>query len=145
MRPSRTRLRSTGRAAGPAELLLEIGVEELPYQFIDPALSALRDAAARLLEAARLSSGTICAYGTPRRLVLVVEDLARHQTPLTKETMGPSKTVAFDQDGQPTRAAIGFAASHGLPVKSLHVRQTHLLGPEFGVDEEDFRVELNIG
>jgi glycyl-tRNA synthetase beta chain len=105
-------------------LLLELGVEEFPYQFIDPAMSALRDAAERLLDAARLSSGTICVYGTPRRLVLVVEDLARHQTPITKETMGPSKTVAFDQRGQPTKAAIGFAASHGLPVESLQVRQT---------------------
>lgn len=116
--------RSKDRAAGSAELLLEIGVEELPSQFIAPALSSLRDAAARLLEAARLSSGTISAYGTPRRLVLVVEDLARHQTAVKKEVMGPSKTVAFDQQGQPTKAAIGFAAGQGMPVESLQVRLT---------------------
>jgi glycyl-tRNA synthetase beta chain len=115
---------SKDRAAGSAELLLEIGVEELPHQFIAPALSSLRDAAARLLEAARLSSGTISAYGTPRRLVLVVEDLARHQTAVKKEVMGPSKTVAFDQQGQPTKAAIGFAAGQGVPVESLQVRLT---------------------
>ena len=125
MTQSRRKLaRSKGRAAGSAELLLEIGVEELPYQFIAPALSSLRDAAARLLEAARLSSGTISAYGTPRRLVLVVEDLARHQTAVKKEVMGPSKTVAFDQQGQPTKAAIGFATGQGVPVESLQVRLT---------------------
>ena len=125
MTQSRRKLaRSKGRAAGSAELLLEIGVEELPYQFIAPALSSLRDAAARLLEAARLSSGTISAYGTPRRLVLVVEDLARHQTAVKREVMGPSKTVAFDQQGQPTKAAIGFATGQGVPVESLQVRLT---------------------
>ena len=68
--------RSETRARG-AELLLEIGVEELPYQFIAPALASLRETAARLFEEARLSSATVATYGTPRRLVLVVENLAR--------------------------------------------------------------------
>ena len=120
----RTLARSKGRAASPSELLLEIGVEELPYHFIAPALVSLREAAERLLVAARLSSGTISTYGTPRRLVLVVKDLARHQTAIVKEAMGPSKAVAFDQQGQPTKAAIGFAAGQGLSVESLQVRQT---------------------
>lgn len=123
-RRGRTTIRSKGRAAGVAELLLEIGVEELPYQFIPPALSSLQDAAAHLLEEARLSSGTITAYGTPRRLVLVVKDLARHQTAVKKEAMGPSKAVAFDGQGQPTKAAIGFAAGQGVPVESLQLRLT---------------------
>ena len=115
--------RSKGRDRG-AELLVEIGVEELPYQFIPPALASLREAAARLLEEARLSSGNVATYGTPRRLVLVVEDLALHQTAVKKEAMGPSKSVGFDQQGQPTKAAIGFAAGQGLSVDSLQVRQT---------------------
>lgn len=112
------------RLSGSAELLLEIGVEELPYQFIAPALSAVKDHAGRLFQEARLSCGSIKAYGTPRRLALVVEGLAIHQTSVTKETMGPSKSVAFDQTGQPTKAAIGFATGQGVPVESLQVRQT---------------------
>jgi glycyl-tRNA synthetase beta chain len=124
IRSRRSLARSKGRTAGPAELLLEIGVEELPYQFIPPALSLLQDTAARLLEAARLSSESISVYGTPRRLVLVVKDLARHQRAVTREAMGPSKAVAFDQQGQPTKAAIGFAAGQGVPVVRLQVRQT---------------------
>jgi glycyl-tRNA synthetase beta chain len=122
-RPGRNTTRSHARAGG-AELLLEIGVEELPYQFISPALASLRHDARGLLEEARLSSRSITAFGTPRRLVLVVEDLARHQTAVTKEVMGPSKSVGFDAQGQPTKAAIGFAAGQGMPVESLQVRPT---------------------
>jgi glycyl-tRNA synthetase beta chain len=112
------------RSLGSAELLLEIGVEELPYQFITPALASLKDHAGRLFEEARLSAGSINVYGTPRRLLLVVESLAAHQTAVTKETMGPSKSVAYDQAGRPTKAAIGFAAGQGVAVENLQVRQT---------------------
>jgi glycyl-tRNA synthetase beta chain len=115
--------RSTGRTRA-AELLLEIGVEELPYQFIAPALGALRDGAARLLAEVRLSSGRISTFGTPRRLGLRVEELALHQTAVNKEVMGPSKSVAYDPQGQPTKAAIGFAAGQGVPVGRLELRPT---------------------
>lgn len=111
-------------SSGTAELLLEIGVEELPYQFIAPALSSLTEQAAFAFGYHRLSSGSINAYGTPRRLLLVVERLAIHQAAFTNEAMGPSKSVAFDQAGQPTKAAIGFARGQGVPVESLRVRQT---------------------
>ena len=119
-----------------AELLLEIGVEELPYQFIAPALSSLKDQAALFFGFHRLSSGSINAYGTPRRLVLVVEGLAIHQAAFTNEAMGPSKSVAFDQAGQPTKAAIGFARGQGVPVESLQVRQTPRGEYLFAVKEE---------
>ena len=107
-----------------AELLLEIGVEELPYQFIAPTLSLLIEQTAFAFGYHRLSSGSINAYGTPRRLVLVVERLAIHQAAFMNEAMGPSKSVAFDQAGQPTKAAIGFARGQGVPVENLRVRQT---------------------
>jgi glycyl-tRNA synthetase beta chain len=115
---------SKAHSSGTAELLLEIGVEELPYQFIAPALSSLTEQAAIAFGYHRLSSGSINAYGTPRRLLLVVERLAIHQAAFTNEAMGPSKSVAFDQAGQPTKAAIGFARGQGVPVESLRVRQT---------------------
>lgn len=105
-------------------MLLEIGTEELPFEFIVPALTSLREQAEHLLGEARLSSGSINTYGTPRRLVLVVEGLAVHQAAIVKEAMGPSKSVAFDQAGQPTKAAIGFATGQGVPVESLEVRST---------------------
>ena len=135
MNRGRKVIRSKSRARG-AELLLEIGVEELPYQFISPALASLREAATQLFQDARLSSRTIATYGTPRRLVLVVEDLARHQTAVKKEVMGPSKTVGFDQQGQPTKAAIGFAAGQGVSVDRLEVRQTQKGEYVFAVKED---------
>ncbi|NOT22997.1 MAG: glycine--tRNA ligase subunit beta [Nitrospiraceae bacterium] len=116
-----------GRRPSPvtaAELLLEIGVEELPYQFIVPALASLKDSAEQLLKDQRLTFQAVRTLGTPRRLTLVVDGLATQQTSMVKEAMGPSKTVAFDQIGQPTRAATGFAAGQGVAVQELQIRQT---------------------
>src|SRR4030088_1058812 len=84
-----------------AELLLEIGVEELPYQFIAPALAVLKGSAEQMLKDQRLSFQSARTLGTPRRLTLVVEGLVTQQTSMVKEVMGPSKAVAFDQVGQP--------------------------------------------
>jgi glycyl-tRNA synthetase beta chain len=106
------------------ELLLEIGVEELPYQFIAPALAALKDLAEQMLKAQRLPFESARTLGTPRRLTLVIEGLATRQVSMIKEAMGPSKAVAFDQAGQPTKAAIGFAAGQGVAVQELQIRQT---------------------
>jgi len=111
-------------AAAGAECLLEIGVEELPYQFVTPALRSLAESAERLLKEQRLAHGTVKTVGTPRRLVLVIQQLATRQTSAEKEAMGPSKAVAFDPAGQPTKAALGFAASHGVAVTDLEVRAT---------------------
>lgn len=116
--------RRPGNRPAVAELLLEIGTEELPYQFIQPALRALADSAERLLKEHRLSHGAIRTLATPRRLVLAVDALANRQTPTVKEAMGPSKAVAFDAGGQATRAAIGFAGSQGLAVTDLEIRLT---------------------
>lgn len=107
-----------------AELLLEIGVEELPYQFIAPALASLKESAERLFNDQRLTFQSVRTMGTPRRLTIVVDGLAARQASMVKEAMGPSKAVAFDQTGQPTRAAIGFAAGQGVAVQELQVRQT---------------------
>lgn len=127
-----------------AELLLEIGVEELPYQFIKPALVSLQKDAGTLFEYHRLSLGSMKIYGTPRRLVLAVESLATHQTPTTIEAQGPSKKVAFDQSGQPTKAAIGFAAGQGVSVESLEVRQTPKGEYVFAAKEEKGRPAITV-
>lgn len=123
-----------------AELLFEIGIEELPYQFVKKAVSAdsdLEQAAGLILGSDKnIKFGKAKAYGTPRRLVLVIEDLATHQTPTSIEIQGPSKKVAFDQYGQPTKAAIGFASGQGVTVESLQVRQTAKGEYMFAVKED---------
>ncbi|MCP9442971.1 MAG: glycine--tRNA ligase subunit beta [Nitrospira sp.] len=106
------------------DLLIEVGVEELPSQFIAPALAAMKESSERLLKDQRLAFRAIRMMGTPRRLTMVVEGLAVRQAGVVKETMGPPKAAAFDQAGQPTRAAIGFASTHGVPVQNLEVRRT---------------------
>ncbi len=131
-----------GRLPSPvtaAELLLEIGVEELPYQFIAPALAVLKDSAEQLFNDQRLAFQSTRTMGTPRRLTLVVEGLATQQTSMVKETMGPSTAVAFDQAGQPTRAATGFAAGQGVTVQELQVRRTPKGEYLFAVKQEQGR------
>jgi glycyl-tRNA synthetase beta chain len=123
-----------------AELLLEIGVEELPYQFIAPALATLKDSSEQLFKDQRLAFQSVRTLGTPRRLTLVVEGLATQQTSMVKEAMGPSKAVAFDSAGQPTRAATGFAAGQGVAVQDLQFRQTPKGEYLFAVKQEDGRL-----
>ncbi|OAI48908.1 hypothetical protein AYO43_03370 [Nitrospira sp. SCGC AG-212-E16] len=122
-----------------AELLLEIGVEELPYQFIAPALAALKDSAEQLFKDQRLRFQSSRTLGTPRRLTLVVEGLAAQQTSIVKEAMGPSKAVAFDPAGQPTRAATGFATGQGVAVQDLQIRRTPKGEYLFAVKQEQGR------
>src|SRR5919112_1809399 len=99
MPPNKTLTKSASRSRVQAttELLLEIGTEELPYQFVTPALRALQQGAETLLKDLRLTYGSIRTMGTPRRLVLLIEGLATQQASALKEAMGPSKAVAFDQ------------------------------------------------
>ena len=123
-RPTTTKKGRGTSAPSLAELLLEIGVEELPYQFIVPALASLKEGAERLLNDQRLAFQSVRTMGTPRRLTIVVDGLAVKQMSMTKEAMGPSKAVAFDQAGQPTKAALGFAAGQGVGVQDLEIRQT---------------------
>lgn len=120
-RPRRASARSRD-ATG--DFLLEIGTEELPYQFVAPALSGLAQKAESLLKENRLGCGSVRVLGTPRRLALFVDSLKAYQDPAVKEVQGPSKAVAFDPAGQPTKAAMGFAASQNVPVGELEVRQT---------------------
>ncbi|HEY4222774.1 MAG TPA: glycine--tRNA ligase subunit beta [Myxococcota bacterium] len=97
-----------------SELLFEIGVEELPAGFIDPALTFLADKLAAELDALRLPHSAVVAEGTPRRLALMVNEVAARQADLTREVTGPSWSVAFDDAGQPTPAGQGFMKKNGL-------------------------------
>jgi glycyl-tRNA synthetase beta chain len=105
-------------------LLLEIGTEEIPAGYIDPALAALESMLAQKLASARIAHGRIRTFGTPRRLAATVEDLAERQKSQTSEIIGPPKRAAFDAAGRPTVAAMKFAEKVGLPVNRLRVAAT---------------------
>ncbi len=106
-----------------APFLLEIGVEELPPDDLEAALTQLAQVVPNGLQESRLEHGAVRIHGTPRRLVVHVEDLAPRQTDLRRTRKGPPADRAFDASGTPTQAAIGFAASCGLAVEQLTTQE----------------------
>src|SRR5919202_554486 len=109
-------------AATTHDVLLEIGVEELPARFCAPALEQLKPRAAAARAAARLAHGEIVTIGTPRRLVLLVRDLAARQADRDILSRGPATRIAFDAAGKPTRAAEGFARGQGVSMDDLLIQ-----------------------
>ncbi|MGB7293133.1 MAG: glycine--tRNA ligase subunit beta [Thermodesulfobacteriota bacterium] len=101
------------------ELIFEIGTEEIPARFMEDAIRDLRDITERELKENLLTCKDISTYGTPRRLILSVTDLSDIQTNRLIEVVGPPKRIAFDKDGEPTNAAIGFAHAQGVDVTDL--------------------------
>jgi glycyl-tRNA synthetase beta chain len=105
-------------------LLFEIGTEEIPAGFLQPALTQFQDNFTKKASESSLAYGRVRAWGTPRRLVLMVEDLADRQPDIREEIMGPSAKAGLDADGKPTKAAQGFARSKGAEVSDLKVIST---------------------
>jgi glycyl-tRNA synthetase beta chain len=107
-----------------ADLLFEIGSEEIPAGFVPPALRQLEEDLAKALDEARLSHGEVKAVGTPRRLCVWARDVAAKQPDAKIEALGPPVAAAFDAEGKPTAAALGFAKSQGVEVDALARVQT---------------------
>ncbi|MBI3539363.1 MAG: glycine--tRNA ligase subunit beta, partial [Candidatus Eisenbacteria bacterium] len=101
------------------DLLFEIGVEELPGGYVPPALAQLEQAARDGRAASRLGFADLTTYGTPRRLALLVRGLADRQTDVDEEATGPAVKAAYDADGAPTRALLGFCQGKGVDPKSV--------------------------
>ncbi len=125
-------------------LLLEIGTEEMPARFLLPALEQLRDLTEKLLDELRLTHGTVCTMGTPRRMAVFVSEVAEQQTPLVREVRGPAKQIAFDEAGNPTRAAEGFARAQGVAVHELVVKATDRGEFVFAVKREEGRPAVEV-
>ena len=104
--------------------LFEIGSEEIPARFVSIGLALLKDAFIRLLDKTSIEYGNISEYATPRRLTIYMEGISERQKDRTTESLGPPKKVAFDDKGSPTKAATGFAASIGIEVKDLKIKNT---------------------
>lgn len=106
------------------DLLFEIGTEELPSTQIDTALAALAQHLVDALEEARLQHGEVERFATPRRLAIVIRDVAAQATDMEELALGPAARVAYDEQGAPTRAAIGFAKGKGIDVSALQRIET---------------------
>ncbi len=107
----------------PAPFLLEIGTEELPAADLDAAIAQLEQSVPALLDEARLAYESIRVTGTPRRLVVLVDGLAPSQRAEEIVRRGPPVKAAYDADGNPTRAAEGFARGLGIAVEDLERRE----------------------
>src|SRR3989304_4537073 len=102
-----------------ADLLFEIGSEEIPAGFIQPVLEQLAHDLGKALDDARLAHGEVKAVGTPRRLCVWARAVAAKQPDAKTEALGPSVQAAFDAEGKPTPAALGFAKGQGGDVTAL--------------------------
>ena len=108
------------------DLLFEIGAEEIPAGFMPNILGQLKTLAETKLNDAHLPFESIATYGTPRRLALIVKGLADASAEISERHKGPSASIAYDADGNATKAAIGFARGKGLDVADLVVEDGYI-------------------
>ena len=108
------------------DLLFEIGAEEIPAGFMPNILGQLKQLAETKLNDAHLPFESIATYGTPRRLALIVKGLSDTSAEISERHKGPSASIAYDADGNATKAAIGFARGKGLDVADLVVEDGYI-------------------
>lgn len=126
------------------DLLFEIGAEEIPAGFMPNILGQLKQLAETKLNDAHLPFKSIATYGTPRRLVLIVKGLADTSAEISERHKGPSASIAYDADGNATKAAIGFARGKGLDVADLVVEDGYIYAETktAGVPAKDIVTEM---
>lgn len=104
--------------------LLEIGTEEIPAKFMPGILRQLKEHAEQKMQEQRITFESIQTLGTPRRFALMIKNVAEKAKDLQEEVRGPAKRAAFDSEGKPTKAALGFARSQGVNIEDLVVKET---------------------
>ena len=107
------------------KLLFEIGTEELPANYMPNILKDLKALALKKLQDARVPFADVTVLGTPRRLAVLVSGVEETQADSTEEFKGPAVNIAF-KDGEPTKAAQGFARGKGVDVKDLVVKDNYI-------------------
>jgi len=106
-----------------ANFLLEIGLEEMPAHLVTPAIDQLVERAADFMKENRLQYGDIKPFSTPRRLAILISDVADKADDLTKEIKGPAKKAAFDKEGNYSKAAQGFARGQGMTTDDITFKE----------------------
>ncbi len=126
------------------DMLLEIGVEEIPSALMKAALDDLKSIAVTKFQSSRIGFTDIATMGTPRRLVLHVKGLEERQEDSVAESRGPKKSSAYNPDGTPSKAAQGFARSQGIDVSELRVKDEYVYAvkQETGVLTEELLPNL---
>lgn len=106
--------------------LLEIGTEELAYKFIPSAMEQLKNEFAKTFTENEIKFSDIKVYATPRRLAVIVENLAEKQEDVEKVVKGPIATIAYDENGNLTKAALGFASKNGISPDKLYKQDNYV-------------------
>lgn len=106
------------------DFLLEVGAEELPSNYIEQALLQLRSSVEESLKNSRLKFNQANVFATPNRLIIYIKGLTPRQGFEREKIMGPSKDIAFDKEGKPTEACLGFLKSKGAKLKDILVEAT---------------------
>ncbi len=101
-------------------LIFEIGVEEIPSQYVATMAESLRENAEKMIAELRLSCDSVKVYYTPRRFALTVKNLSDEQEELKLTVKGPARKIAFDQDGNPTKALQGFLTKNQKEVADIY-------------------------
>ena len=108
------------------DFLLEIGTEEMPANDMNLIRQNFADKVAKIFSENRLEYKNLNVYSTPRRLTLYIVELAEKQKDKKESVRGPAYEIAFDKNGEPTKAGEGFARGQGLDVEDLVVRDDYL-------------------
>lgn len=111
------------------KFLLELGLEEMPAHVVTPSINQFEKRVTDFLKENRLTFGTVEKYSTPRRLALIINDLADKQEDIDELAKGPAKKIAQDADGNWSKAAMGFARGQGSDVSNIFFQE--LKGVEY--------------
>ncbi|MFX3633663.1 MAG: glycine--tRNA ligase subunit beta [Candidatus Pristimantibacillus sp.] len=96
------------------DLLLEIGLEEVPARFVRGAMNQLKDKAVKWLADSRIGHESVEVYGTPRRIAVLIQGVEEKQSDVNEQVKGPARKIALDDQGNWSKAALGFARSQGV-------------------------------
>ena len=122
--PASTAVGAVSNRTETADFLFEIGTEEIPASYVPPALAQLREIATESLTNHRIPFGEVETFGTPRRITLSIKGMKTLQESEETEVVGPPKRIAYDENGEPTKAAIGFAKTQGVELSALRIVKT---------------------
>lgn len=106
-----------------SKYLLEIGVEEIPAQYVDDALKQLKNKFKELFDTENIDYEEINTYATPRRLTTIISGLEEYQKDVEIEVKGPSKKIAYNEDGSPSNALLGFMRGQGLTEGNITIEE----------------------
>ena len=104
-----------------SDLLVELGVEEIPAWMLEDASQQFADLLVRSLKERRLGAEVEVVWYTPRRIVVSLREVPKRQEDLRETVTGPPKSVAYNADGTPGRAAIAFAERNAVPVSRIRI------------------------